>query len=291
MANYQGIDVSVHNGYVDYSKVKSSKSFVMIRAGYGKYISQKDARFEENYKNAKANGLHVGAYWYSYAHTVADAVQEAKIFLQVIAGKQFDMPVAFDMEESFQASMSSSLKAQIIEAFCNYCEKQGYFVQLYSYESFLNGVPAATRAKYDVWCANITRKPSITYGMHQYSFTGRVSGISGNVDLNETSKDYPSIIKGAGLNGYPKSSTPTKNPSVLDKTGFKKGDSNEGTLALKKLLKIAKAKGVITQSVDDNLGFGDGTEKAVNQFLKKLGYKENSIAGKNFINKLYDAIK
>ena len=130
---YYGIDVSVHNGYVDYSKVKKSKSFVMIRAGYGKYASQKDTRFEENYKNAKANGLHVGAYWYSYAHTTADALAEAKTFLSVIAGKQFDMPIAFDIEESFQASMSASLKSQIIDTFCSYCEKAGYFVQLYSF--------------------------------------------------------------------------------------------------------------------------------------------------------------
>lgn len=293
MANtYYGIDVSVHNGYVDYSKVKKSKSFVMIRAGYGKYTSQKDTRFEENYKNAKANGLHVGAYWYSYAYTPADALAEAKTFLSVIAGKQFDMPIAFDIEESFHASMSPLDKSRIIDTFCSYCEKAGYFIQLYSYESFLQSVPVTTRNKYNVWCANISKTPSIAYGMHQYSFTGSVAGISGRVDLNQTTIDYPTLIKNGGYNGYPKSSTPTEpTKKTLDSEGFKKGDKNNGVLALKKLLLIAKAKKIITQGIDDNESFGDGTEKAVNQYLKKKGYRENGIAGKNFIDALYKDIK
>ena len=290
MATYEGIDVSVHNGNIDFNKVKADgKSFVMIRAGYGRYLKQKDQCFEQNYSRAKAAGLHIGAYWYSYAKSASEAQEEARIFLQVIAGKSFDFPLAFDIEDQSQVGLSTATKSAITEAFCSAIEKAGYYCMLYSYESFLSDqINANTRKKYDVWCANISRTPSITYGMHQYSFTGKVYGVPGNVDLDRTTKDYPTIIKNAGLNGFKK---PSSGPKVLDSTGFKYDDSNNGTLALKKLLKIAKTKGVITQSVDDNPGFGDGTEKAVNQFLKKLGYKENGIAGKNFINKLYDAIK
>lgn len=294
MATYEGIDVSQHNGSIDFNKVKAAgKSFVMIRAGYGRYLKQKDPLFEQNYTRAKAAGMHIGAYWYSYATNVSQAQEEARVFLQVISGKSFDYPLAFDIEDQTQVGLSTATKNAIIDAFCKAIEKAGYYCLLYSYESFLSSqISASTRNQYDVWCANINRSPSITYGIHQYSFTGRVNGISSDVDLNRTTKDYPTIIKNAGLNGFKKPARPvTPAPKVLDSTGFKNGDSNEGTLALKKLLKIAKTKGVITQSVDDNPGFGDGTEKAVNQFLKKLGYKENGIAGKNFINKLYDAIK
>lgn len=294
MATYEGIDVSVHNGNIDFNKVKAAgKSFVLIRAGYGRYLKQKDVLFEQNYARAKAAGMHIGAYWYSYATNVSQAQEEAKVFLQVIAGKSFDYPLAFDIEDPTQVGLSTATKNAIIDTFCKTIEKAGYYCLLYSYESFLSSqVSASTRNQYDVWCANINRSPSITYGIHQYSFTGRVNGISGNVDLDRTTRDYPSIIKNAGLNGFKKSTNLiTQATKVLDSIGFKYGNSNEGTLALKKLLKIAKAKGIITQSVDDNPGFGDGTEKAVNQFLKKLGYKENGIAGKNFINKLYDAIK
>ena len=294
MTTYEGIDVSVHNGNIDFNKVKAAgKSFVLIRAGYGRYLKQKDVLFEQNYARAKAAGMHIGAYWYSYATNVSQAQEEAKVFLQVIAGKSFDYPLAFDIEDPTQVGLSTATKNAIIDTFCKTIEKAGYYCLLYSYESFLSSqVSASTRNQYDVWCANINRSPSITYGIHQYSFTGRVNGISGNVDLDRTTRDYPSIIKNAGLNGFKKSTKIiTQATKVLDSIGFKYGNSNEGTLALKKLLKIAKAKGIITQSVDDNPGFGDGTEKAVNQFLKKLGYKETGIAGKNFINKLYDAIK
>lgn len=294
MATYEGIDVSVHNGNIDFNKVKAAgKSFVMIRAGYGRYMNQKDTCFEQNYSRAKAAGMHIGAYWYSYATTVAQAQEEANVFLKVIAGKSFDYPLAFDIEDQTQVGLSTTTKNAIINTFCKTIEKAGYYCMLYSYESFLTSqISAPTRNQYDVWCANISKTPSIIYGIHQYSFKGRVSGITGEVDLNRTTKDYPTIIKNAGLNGFKKTaSTPAPTKPVLDSTGFKYNDSNNGTLAFKKLLKIAKAKGVISGNVDDTAGFGDGTQTAVNQFLKKLGYKENGIAGKNFINKLYDAIK
>lgn len=86
-----GIDVSKHNGSIDWQSVKASGKvdFCIIRAGYGKSISQKDAKFEQNYADAKVQGIPVGAYWYSYAITPAEAEAEAMAFLQAIAGKQY----------------------------------------------------------------------------------------------------------------------------------------------------------------------------------------------------------
>lgn len=276
--NYYGVDLSVHNGAVDMAKVKASgKSFVFLREGYGdelSYPGQKDARFETNYKNAKAAGLHVGAYHYMYATNVNAAKREAQGFLNNLKGKSFDYPIALDIEESSQYKLTNSTVEAITKAFMDICEQAGYYVMLYSYESFLTAkMSAAFRSKYDVWCANITRTPSIAYGIHQYSFTGRVNGISGNVDLNRTSRDYPSIIKNAGKNGF----KPSEN--VLDANGFRKGDKGLGVYFLKRWL---MAHGF---SMDDNEVFGDGTEKAVNEILAASGYARNGIAGRNFAKK------
>ena len=106
----QGIDVSRHNTITDFRKVKGSGiDFVIIRAGYGREISQKDPQFETNYKNAKAAGLNVGAYWYSYAQSVEEAKIEAKVCLQAIKGKKFEYPIYFDLEENTQLSRGSAL--------------------------------------------------------------------------------------------------------------------------------------------------------------------------------------
>ena len=78
---------------------------------------------------------------------------------------------------------------------------------------------------------------------------------------------------------------------TLDKTGYKKGQKTIGVLALKQLLLMAKAKGLITASMKNDRGFGAGTQKAVNQLLKKWGYKQNGIAGTKFIKKLGGILK
>lgn len=207
----KGIDVSYYQGNnIDYTKVKKAGySFVMARCGYGNmtaYPQQIDNTFETNYKNAKAAGMGIGTYFFSYALDAKSAKAEAEGVLNVIKGKQFDYPIAFDMETDFQMRLSPNKKAEVIEAFISVLEKAGYYVSLYSYESFLNDVPATTRAKYDIWCANINNKPKIKYGMWQDSWTGRINGINGDVDTDIAEKDYPTIIKGAGLNGYPKTS-------------------------------------------------------------------------------------
>lgn len=270
-----GVDLSVHNGAVDMAKVKASgKSFVFLREGYGdelSYPGQKDARFEQNYKNAKSAGLHVGAYHYMYATDVNAAKREAQGFLSNLKGKSFDYPIALDIEENAQYKLTNSTVEAITKAFMDICEQAGYYVMLYSYESFLMAkFSVAFRSKYDVWCANVSRQPSISYGIWQYSFTGSVSGISGRVDLNRTSRDYPSIIKNAEKNGF----KPSEN--VLDTDGFRKGDKGLGVYFLKCWLSSCGFK------LDDNDSFGEGTEKAVNSVLRKSGYAQNGIAGKGF---------
>ena len=102
----KGIDVSKHNGNVNWSHVKADGvEFAIIRAGYGKEISQKDAQFENNYAGCKSNGVPVGAYWYSYATNEAEARQEAAVCLQVLKGKTFEFPIYYDIEEKKQFAL------------------------------------------------------------------------------------------------------------------------------------------------------------------------------------------
>ena len=118
--------------------------------------------------------------------------------------------------------------------------------------------------------------------MWQNSSTGKVSGISGDVDTDICYVDYPKLIKANGLNGYEK----PKTEKTLDKEGFKRGDKGLGVLALKQLLRLADRAGIVTASLADDGGFGAGTEKAVNRLLGHWGCKQNGIAGERFIKKL-----
>lgn len=290
-----GIDLSVHNGAVDFKKVKAAGyDFAFIRDGYGdvlSYPSQIDSRYEENYRNAKAARMHTGAYHYLYACTVEAARREAQGMLSLLKGKQFDMPVALDIEERAQYNLNGMAKTMVIEAFMDVIEKAGYYAVLYSYEAFLRTVPKSTLDKYDIWCANIVSKPSIRYGVWQYSFTGKVDGVRGDVDLDRTDKDYPKLMREGGFNGYKKPSQPAEKP-ILDKTGFKSGDKDLGVLALKQWLAFARDKGMTSANFDaSHDGFYAGTEKAVNDILTKWGYQQNGVAGEKFIKKLANALK
>ncbi|MCD7730453.1 MAG: glycoside hydrolase family 25 protein [Oscillospiraceae bacterium] len=201
------IDVSKHNGVIDWAKVAADGvDGAIIRAGYGKVASQKDPCFEDNYSGAKAAGLNVGAYWYSYATTVDDAKTEAAVFIDCIKGKQFGLPVYLDIEDKTQVALGKSLCTGIAVAFMTALENAGYFAGVYSYDSFFaTNLEETLRKRYAVWVArveNVTPTYATEWGMHQYSWKGTIDGISGDVDLNRCIKDYPTIIKNAGLNGY-----------------------------------------------------------------------------------------
>ncbi len=214
----KGIDVSVHNGNIDWKKVKSSGiDFAILRAGYGRELSQKDARFEENYKNAKAAGIPVGAYWYSYAMSEDEARLEADVFLSVIKGKQFEMPVYFDLEEKKQFDLGKEKVSAIMRAFLERVESAGYFVGLYGSASSLKTHTADDiKSRYTIWLAHWTDQTNYSgaYALWQYSDKGSVSGISSNVDLDIAYVDFPAIIKNKRLNGYGKEQIFTPEPDI-----------------------------------------------------------------------------
>lgn len=205
-----GIDVSVHNGAIDWQKVKASgkADFCIIRAGYGKSISQKDAKFEQNYAGCKAHGIPVGAYWYSYAITPAEAEAEARTFLQAIAGKQFEMPVYFDIEEKKALATGKNNVSAIVKAFCNVMEKAGYWCGVYASRAHVQSYfDDDCKIRYSLWLAEWGAKLNYNggeVGMWQYSDNGKVNGIGTNVDMDICYVDYPTVIKAAGKNGYSK---------------------------------------------------------------------------------------
>ena len=133
MAEFQLIDLSHHNSVADFLAVKNAGIYgVILRAGYGREASQKDRKFDEFYTAAKAVGLHIGAYWYSYADSVADAAQEANACLSCIQGKQFDFPVYYDLEEQATAALGKDACTQIAQTFCTALEQAGYWAGVYA---------------------------------------------------------------------------------------------------------------------------------------------------------------
>ena len=205
-----GIDVSRHNGAINWNRVKDSGKvdFVILRAGYGKLVSQKDERFEEYYSACKQLGIPVGAYWYSYANNVTESEQEARAFLDCIKGKTFEYPLYFDIEEKTAFNQGLFICSAMAERFCDILEKAGYFAGIYASKSHLETyLSAEVRQRFSVWVAHYGVDSTSyrgAYGMWQKSDSGSVDGISGNVDLDVCYRDYPATIKAKGLNGFPK---------------------------------------------------------------------------------------
>ena len=149
-----GIDVSHHQGLIDWAAVKKAGvQFAILRAGFGREISQKDGCFEENYVACKAAGIPVGAYWYSYATDTAAARKEAATCLKAIEGKSFEYPVWFDQEyEPGIKALTDRQRVEIVKAFCNTLEDAGYYTGLYCSRDWLKNylIPDQLKA-YDVW--------------------------------------------------------------------------------------------------------------------------------------------
>lgn len=222
----KGIDVSKYQkaGKVNFNELKKlGYEFVIIRAGYGMEMNQKDSAFESHYKAAKEAGLHVGAYHYSYAVNVSEAEQEADCFLKWIEDKELDYPVAFDMEDECQKSLTNAQRTDIALAFMEKVKAAGYYVMIYSSASWLGSKLDMDRLKdYDVWCAayvgseaNIKKYYDGEYGIWQYSSSIVLPTVySSRLDQDIAYKDYAKIIREAGLNV----------PQVIDLSAFEKGE-------------------------------------------------------------------
>lgn len=191
---FEGIDISEFNN-INWDSYKNL-NFVIIRAGYGRYEHQKDKLFEQHYSNAKNRNIPKGCYWYSYAKSVSEALEEANVCLKIIKGKQFEYPIYIDVEEKTQFALGKEMVSNIIKAFCETLEKAGYYAGFYCNLNFYNNVVNEdVKKRYTCWLAQWDVKtPSIATPMWQYHVD--------TVDHDKCSVDFPSIIKEKHLNGF-----------------------------------------------------------------------------------------
>ena len=206
----KGIDISYHNGEIDFSKVKSQVDFIIIRSGYGtKTTDSKEVKFDIYYEEAKKNNIPVGTYWYCYATTTEEALLEAKTFLNKVKGKKFEYPIFYDIEERKILNQGKENVSKIAKTFLEEVEKNGYLVGIYSSASFLENLfDDEIKEKYIIWVAqwgkNIDKpKYNGRWDIWQYSSKGHIDGVQSQfVDLDFSNKNFTEIVKEKGKNGY-----------------------------------------------------------------------------------------
>lgn len=204
----EGIDISHWNvdaGPIDFRKVAASGiSFVIIKAGGSDAGFYKDRTFEDNYAKATAAGLDVGCYYFIGPKmlTKKDAEADAKRFYNIIKGKQFSMPIYLDLETSDPKDREAATDAAIY--FCRWLEKKGYWVGIYASDisGFRDRCDGARLTDFTLWVARYGREPSRDWDVWQYTSTGRVPGITGNVDRNYMKRDLPALIRMCHKNNY-----------------------------------------------------------------------------------------
>lgn len=283
MSKVFGLDLSTwQRGYPYASATKSGVKFAILRAGASR---TKDDMFDKHYKNAKKQGWGVGAYWYTYATTVAEARQEIKAFLKVIKGKKFEYPIYLDMEDASIRKAGKSTLNAIVKEYGEALEKAGYYFGVYTnVDWYRNKISGATlNKKYSWWIASWTSsKPSgINAGLWQFGGNSneirspKIGGVT--TDQDYAYLDYPSIIKKMGKNGYGKT-------SIVDKIKNKVSKPKHN---LTRLLKVGST-GKMVENLQKALGglevdgkFGTKTEAKVKAFQKKHKLVVDGIVGKD----------
>ena len=195
-----GIDVSGWNGTINWQKVKAAGvSYAVIRCGYrgsATGVLVRDSMFSANMSGASAAGIKTGVYFYSQAITEAEAVEEASMVLDLVKGYSLSLPVFLDVEYSGGRgdTISATQRTKVIKAFCQTIASSGYAAGVYANTNWFNEkINTAEIANYHIWLAQYAAAPTYTktrYDLWQYTDRGRISGISGNVDMNQVYRSY-----------------------------------------------------------------------------------------------------
>ena len=214
------MDVSRHQGTVDWNKVKASGRVdgVMIRAMGNSAdglpsAPYTDPQFARNYAECKRLGIPCGVYGYFKATTRAEADRELAYFKKLLTGRSFELPVAVDIEDEVQKPLGKAGLTDIAAHCLRTVESWGVYAMLYTglwFGSTFLYMGGAALKPFDVWLARYPKdqrktkpedkpKTAFVFGMWQYTSTARVPGVSTNVDMSHAYKDYASIIKRAGL--------------------------------------------------------------------------------------------
>ena len=223
----RGVDLSYHNKTVNFEKLaEEGVDFVILRVGYLKENrAEKDEKFEEYYAAAKAAGLDVGAYIFTYVDNAEDLVALTKKLLPHLEGKTFEYPIYLDVEPNAESNIARLSEDVLMEMCYEYCElmvENKYYPGIYSGRNFIlyNMNAEQLTARFELWGAHYysankeydvsTHHPSENdyaneYSMWQWSDLGLSDNLgSKHVDLNVCYKDYPTIIKEFGYNGHQK---------------------------------------------------------------------------------------
>lgn len=202
-ASRYGIDVSMHNGTIDWNQVARSgeAEYAIIRAGYRGSETGRlapDGKFKENIQGALDAGLKVGVYFYTQATTVQEAEEEADYVVSLVSGYKLTYPIYVDTEAMPSGNgradrLDSSSRTKIIKAFCNRIKRKGYKAGVYASKNwFETRLYANELESFDIWVAqyNSTCTYGGRYDMWQYTSSYQISGISGRVDRNRNYKAY-----------------------------------------------------------------------------------------------------
>ena len=198
------IDVSRYQGNIDWDKLAGKIGGAMLKTVStnksfgGIYI---DPMFERNYAACKRLGIPVGVYYYTYAQDAATVQAELDKLHQALEGKTLTLPVAVDVEDNKLKPLSADALTDLVIAAADAIESWGLYAMVYTYTYYSQTELSMDRlAAYDLWIADYrANRPTRKHGMWQYTSTGYLDGIAGNVDISHAYKDYPTIIARAGL--------------------------------------------------------------------------------------------
>ena len=204
---YFGCDLSHWNYINSFEAVADSVDFVILKAGGSDKGFYTDSTFKNRYDGFHAYDVPVGAYYFVGAKCLskADGEADALRFIDRLKGKKFEYPVYMDVEAPPAGKKDAVTEAVI--GFCEVMENYGYYVGIYASDisGFKERMHINKLDDYDKWVASYSRFPSYVkepFGMWQYSSTGKVAGIVGNVDLDICYYDFPAIMKSKHLNGF-----------------------------------------------------------------------------------------
>lgn len=314
----KGIDVSKHNGTIDWVKVKNDGiKFVIIRGGYGN--SYVDPQFKVNIEGAIKNGIDVGVYWFSYATNESKAKEEALKCLEVLKPYKDNItyPVFYDFEydsvnyaKKQGISVTKNMASNMAKVFLKEIKNAGYIPGLYTNLDFSkNYFTSEVLNTYDTWIAQYSSKCTYSskYTMWQYSEKGKVAGINGNADMNYCYKEYKkastttsttvkvdnnvkllqqALNKSYGLKLTVDGSLGPKTKAAIEKHYLKKVTVSEHVKVIQTFLNKAGYKKI---SVDGS--YGPATEEVVKKFQKNKKISVDGYCGLNTHIALINALK
>lgn len=297
----KGIDVSEFQGNINWNKVKADGiEFAILKLGniYDYDANYKDSKFDTNYKNARANGIKIGAYIYNYCNTIDTLKKGLEWAIKKLEGKKLDLPFYLDMEDKdIQGETKETLTNQCNE-FAKYVESKGYQAGVYANVNWLKNElnPNDFDKKISVWVAQYYKECQYTgkYDIWQYASDGSVSGISGNCDMNYLYNE--DIIKESETDTSDKKTIDELAEEVIDgkwgdgedrKTKLEKAGYNYDAVQDRVNEILSRPKKSITEVAKDviNGKYGNGEERK--KKLEAEGYDYDQVQAK--VNQLLGA--